>query len=79
MAVTQAPDAKTWWKNRRRLAYLSMLGLFVLIAASWAMPPDQLTAATAILTAVAWMFGLVLGGYIGTAVAEDIAKIRGGK
>lgn len=73
------PDPQTWWKHRRRLAYASMAGLFALIGAAWLMPPEQMVAATAILTAVAWMFGLVLGGYIGTAVAEDIVKLKGGK
>lgn len=70
------PDTTKWWTNRRRLAYLSMLGLFVLIAVTWAMPPEQINAATAILTAVAWMFGLVLGTYVGAATVEDITKIK---
>ena len=71
------PDPLDWWKHRRRLAYASMFGLFALVGAAWFMPAEQIMAATAILTAVAWMFGLVIGGYIGTAMAEDIVKLRG--
>jgi len=73
----EAPDTRIWWTNRRRLAYLSMLGLFALIVATAVLPPEQITAASPVLTAVGWMFGLVLGAYVGAATVEDITKLRG--
>jgi len=73
----EAPDTRLWWTNRRRLAYLSMLGLFALIAATGLMPPEQIAAASPVLTALSWMFGLVLGAYVGAATIEDITKLRG--
>jgi len=73
----EAPDTRTWWTNRRRLAYLSMLGLFALIGATAVMPPEQITAASPVLTAVGWMFGLVLCAYVGAATVEAITKLRG--
>lgn len=71
------PDTTKWWTNRRRLAYLAMLGLFALIVATAVMPPEQVTAASPVLTALGWMFGLVLGAYVGAATIEDITKLRG--
>lgn len=71
------PDTRLWWTNRRRLAYLSMLGLFALIVAAAVMPPEQVTAASPVLTALGWMFGLVLGAYVGAATVEDVTKLRG--
>lgn len=71
------PDTKTWWTNRRRLAYLAMAGLFALVLAVALMPPEQITAASPVLTAVGWMFGLVLGAYVGAATWEDTMKLKG--
>ena len=70
------PFPETWWKHRRRLAYVAMAGLFALILAVMLMPEGQVVAATPVMTAVAWMFGAVLLAYVAAAAAEDLVKIR---
>ena len=70
------PFPEIWWTHRRRHAYLSILGLFVILLIAVFAPPEQIEAAQPLLTAVTWAFTAVLLLYGGTSVAEDIAKIR---
>jgi hypothetical protein len=72
------PDTSMWWTNRRRIAYLSVLGLFVLIGAAMHMPAEQMSGASPLLVAIAWMFGGIIFSYVAAATAEDIVKLRGG-
>jgi hypothetical protein len=73
------PDPGIWWKHRRRLAYISMLGLFAEVALVYNMEPSHIAAASSLMIAVAWMFGAILGAYIGSATFEDVVKIKMGK
>ena len=70
------PNPVDWWKHRRRIAYLCVLGLFVLIGAAHLLPADQMTGAAGLLIAIAWMFGGIIFSYVAAATAEDIAKMR---
>ena len=73
------PDPGTWWKHRRRLAYSSFVALVGLAVVAWLMPVEQLNAATALLTSLAWVFGLIIGAYVGAAAMEDVARVRTGQ
>jgi len=72
------PDPSTWWKHRRRLAYASFLALVALAVVAWRMPPEQLAAAEALLISLAWVWGLVIGAYVGAAAMEDVARVHSG-
>jgi hypothetical protein len=79
MPNTPHPDPGTLWKNRRRLAYMSFIALVGLGIVAWKMPPEQLEAASTLLVTLAWVWGLIIGAYVGAATMEDIAKIRTGQ
>jgi len=70
------PDIETLWTHRRRHAYISMLGLFLLLAAAALLPPEQLEAASPLLTSLAYVFAAVLLLYAGASTIEDVARIR---
>lgn len=73
------PDTTKWWKNRRRHAYLSILGLYGLGVASVTATPEQLSAASPLMIALAWIFGAIILTYVGAATVEDVVKLRGMK
>lgn len=75
MAVSP-PDTRVWWFNRRIHAYMSMVGLYGLVIVALTASPEQLEAASPLLIALAWIFGMVLFLYGGSATAEDIVKLR---
>jgi len=70
------PEILILWTHRRRHAYLSLLGLFLLLAAAVLMPPEQLEAASPLLTSLAYVFAAVLLLYAGASTVEDVARIR---
>ena len=73
------PDPTTWWKHRRRLAYASFVSLIGLAVVAWLMPSEQLAAAESLLISLAWVWGLVIGAYVGAAAMEDVARVRSGQ
>lgn len=70
------PDTTLWWKNRRRHAYMAMFGLYGLGITAVTASPEQLQAASPLLVAMAWIFGIIIIGYAGAATAEDIIKLK---
>lgn len=70
------PDTTKWWTNRRRHSYLAMLGLFALGAAGVTASPEQLSAAMPLMLALTWIFGGIIGMYVGAATIEDVVKLK---
>lgn len=70
------PNPQTLWTHRRWHAYLSLLGLFLLLIAAVLMPPEQIDAASPLLTSLAYVFAAVLLLYAGASTVEDVARIR---
>ncbi|HEY7821595.1 MAG TPA: hypothetical protein VIG24_02115 [Acidimicrobiia bacterium] len=68
--ITEHPDPERRWRNRRRMAWLSLLaGLVVYPAlAAW--------TGSAVLGEIAWplytLAGVVVGTYIGSAAYETV-------
>jgi hypothetical protein len=70
------PDTAKWWTNRRRHAYLAMFGLYGLGVSSVAATPEQLSAASPLMIALAWIFGVIILTYVGAATIEDVVKLK---
>lgn len=70
------PDTKAWWVNRRVHAYMAMVGLYLLILSAVKASPEQLSAASPLMIALAWIFGLILILYATAATVEDIVKLK---
>lgn len=68
--INEHPDPERRWRNRRRMAWLSLLaGLVVYpVLAAW--------TASAVLGEIAWplytLAGVVVGTYIGSAAYETV-------
>ncbi len=73
------PDVARWWRHRRRHSYLSLAGLFLLPALAVILDPQRLEALRPLLETLAWIFGVIVLTYIGSATVEDVAKIRSPK
>jgi hypothetical protein len=70
------PDTKAWWLNRRIHAYMAMMGLYLLVLSAVKASPEQLTAASPLLIALAWIFGAILILYATAATVEDVVKLK---
>jgi hypothetical protein len=73
------PDTALWWKNRRRMAYASMSGLFILIGTGGLAPADQIAAALPLFQTIAYVFGAVILFYVTAATIEDVVKLNNWK
>lgn len=67
------PDEKTWWFHRRVMAYLSMVGLFILLIGMFR---DGIpTGSEPLAEALAWVFCVnLLYYYGGNAINEVFGK-----
>lgn len=73
------PTPAIWWTHRRRHSYISLGGLFGIGLAAVVINPEQLVAASPILTTIGWAFGAIILSYIGAATLDDIVALRNSK
>jgi hypothetical protein len=53
-----------------------MFGLYGLGATAVLATPEQLSASSPLLIALAWIFGAIILTYVGAATVEDIVKLK---
>jgi len=70
------PDTRTWWKNRRKHSYFSLVGLFVIGIIVLLGDPKQIEAASPVLQTLTWVFGLIILTYVSASTIEDIVKLK---
>lgn len=72
MNLVPAPDKLDLWKNRRRIAWSSLAGLYLILVA--AIFKELQPANADLLNGIAYTFGGILLGYLGFVVADDVSK-----
>ena len=73
------PNNDRWWKNRRRMAWLSLAVAFVETIALGILGLCNPAALTAMSVAIGWSYGLwgtIISTYIGFSAWADIAATR---
>lgn len=66
------PNPNSYWKHRRRLAYMAFLVLTVMAAT--ALFGEIRDEQTELVAGLAWVFGFVVIAYYGNNAAEAFAK-----
>ena len=68
------------WKNRRRMAWLCLIAIFIVMAvAMFKIPADRLPLLTEL---IGWFFTVmasIIGAYVGFSTLDDIKKAPGYK
>lgn len=66
------------WKNRRRMAWLCLVAIFVVMAlALFKIPEDRLAVLSEL---IGWFFTVmasIIGAYVGFSTLDDIKKLPG--
>jgi hypothetical protein len=72
--MSMIPPGPDFWKNRRRMAWLSLWSL--VLGGGYALRYEVGVNAATFLVGVAWLLGLIVIAYITSATADDIAKMK---
>ena len=67
------PDNYVYWKNRRRMAWLSLLALIA--GGAWCISHEVGQFSASVLSAIAWSLAVVIFSYIGGATWADVAQV----
>lgn len=69
------PSPEQWWKNRRRMAYLSLAGVLAMgIATAWGVVPQHVLP---LAQSIVWALTGVVAVYSGGAcVVDAVTKLR---
>jgi len=63
------PDTARWWKNRRRMAWLSVFSITATMV--WVfLNPSASETQSELLTSVLWVHGAIIGAYMGFKMVE---------
>jgi len=66
------PDPKMRWKNRRRMAYISLLAILTVIGlALFIVPIERLKVLEEIITWFFFIMGSIIGSYVGFATLDE--------
>lgn len=72
--MAEHPNPGTWWKHRRRFAYMSFIVLCLI--ASGALMQELKAPNADVLAGICYMLGLIIMTYIGAATVSDIGNIK---
>lgn len=71
---TDHPNPSRWWKHRRRLAYMSMFGLFVIVTAMLAGSIRE--AMVPLAETLSYVFAFNIFNYYGGNAWETLVRSR---
>ncbi|MDR5867287.1 hypothetical protein [Halomonas koreensis] len=72
--MSDHPESRDWWRNRRRLAHWAMAAAILETAALFWLPLPE-----AALWPTYGLWGTVIGAYMGTAIWDDVVARRLGQ
>ena len=70
--MNEAPDPKTRWHNRRRMAYISLFAIIVVIfLVLFIVPIERLEVLEDVIPWFFMVLGSIIGAYVGFSTLDD--------
>ena len=68
----QHANSKSRWKNRRRMAYISLVSILIVVGLSlFVVPIERLQVLEEVITWFFFIMGSIIGAYVGFSTFDD--------